>query len=158
MRPLPLAWPQRFLTLRNRLKPLSGLRSSRPFLSSNAKTLSRSTQTHGILYSYSFDATSSLVSHKSSLPASGRRIVRAGRQSTDMQTQRLTLRTAHPVKTSGVCHLFGEPAVFWLANLNCFVFSASTALFPLTRSLGHTGPTRRLRKISLPGPRSVLCT
>ena len=52
--------------------------------------------------------------------------------------QGLILRTTHPADESAVCHLFAEPVVLMAGKSQWFVFAAATALFPLTRSLGHT--------------------
>ena len=93
----------------------------------------------GLLYSYSFDGTSALLAHRTTLPNVPGRIVRGGRQGVELLMQGIILRTSNAMDPDKVRHLFAEPRVLSEGKSQWFIFGAATQLFPLPRTLGHEG-------------------
>ena len=105
------------------------------------ETFVKENEAQALLYSYSFDCTTSKVTHKVQQTHASGPIVRAGRQSLELLMQRLILRVPVSNDSSSIQHLFAEPKPMSNGKSAWYIFDAACGFFPLPRSLGHTGLT-----------------
>ena len=93
-----------------------------------------------LLYSYSFDATKTMLSTTTSTTAPTGSVLRKGQLAQELLMQRLVLRTPPDLSTDHMRMVFAEPVSLASGKGMWHVFSAACKFAPLPRGLGHKGP------------------
>ena len=91
-----------------------------------------------LLYSYSFDATKTMLSTTTTAPTGS--VLRKGQLAQELLMQRLVLRTPSDLSTDHMRMVFAEPVSLASGKGMWHVFSAACKFAPLPRGLGHKGP------------------
>ena len=96
-------------------------------------------QSTSLLYSYSFDATRTMITQTTKERTAAGTIQRGGRQAVELLMQRILLRGTDTISPDHMRHLFMEPVPMTAGHSQWYVFAAACDALPLARTMGHQG-------------------